>query len=275
MDIQNINWDIADSDFNSWVNGEKEKNNIPLTEILKSTYLAFRKKQSDMLVNICNHALELWNEKERRRIEEDLKFDSHLRFQLTRETETEYQIRVQTRNDEIIHGILLRDQQVFNRLYEEDFPKVVRLVLENSGNIDLAKDIFQDGLVIFIEKIYHQNLVLTCSVSTYLYSICRNLWLEQLRKDRKNIPLNDSYDYPEENISIIGNDGAPDVYEEVQCAIEALGEPCKKLLESFYYKKMSWEKIASSLGYASAASARNQKYNCLEHIRHTLRVVVE
>jgi hypothetical protein len=48
-----------------------------------------------------------------------------------------------------------------------------------------------------------------------------------------------------------------------------------KGLKSYYYKNQSWDEIASSLGYASAASARNQKYKCLERIRKTLNVEVE
>ena len=50
-------------------------------------------------------------------------------------------------------------------------------------------------------------------------------------------------------------------------AIEKLGYPCKKLLECFYYKRMSWNEIAFALGYKSAASAKNQKYKYLERIR--------
>jgi hypothetical protein len=53
-----------------------------------------------------------------------------------------------------------------------------------------------------------------------------------------------------------------------------LGDPCKELLECFYYKNLSWSEIASRLGYSSAASARNQKYKCLERIRKAVNVEV-
>jgi len=59
----------------------------------------------------------------------------------------------------------------------------------------------------------------------------------------------------------------PDIFERVNKAIETLGGPCKQLLESFYYQKLSWGEIASLIGYSTPASARNQKYKCLERIR--------
>jgi len=52
--------------------------------------------------------------------------------------------------------------------------------------------------------------------------------------------------------------------------LEKMGDPCKALLESFYFNQLSWEAIAEKFGYSNAASARNQKYKCLERIRKEL-----
>lgn len=67
----------------------------------------------------------------------------------------------------------------------------------------------------------------------------------------------------------------PDIFDTVRTTIETLGDPCKQLLECFYYKNMNWDEIASKLGYSNAASARNQKYKCLERIRKTVNVEVD
>ena len=163
---------------------------------------------------------------------------------------------------------------MFNRFYEYEFPKIVRFILANKGTLESAKDLFQDTLVVFIEKVYRKELDLTCSLGTYLYSICRNLWLDQLRKDKLSISLIDHYSNSEP-LMFVSSDLAPDIYENVNTAIESIGDPCKQLLESYYYKSLSWDEIASSLGYANAASARNQKYKCLERIRKTLNIEVE
>ena len=43
-------------------------------------------------------------------------------------------------------------QQLFLELYQHAFPKVAVFIHKNGGNLDEAKDIFQDALVIYYEK---------------------------------------------------------------------------------------------------------------------------
>ena len=290
MDLEITEWDQADKDFGLW---EKEQNIIskPLTEILKSTYFVFREKQRSWIHAICTHSFELFNEKNQKQenkftqlseinffeqkssevLEDNLAIISPA-FML-RPKSVDIERKTKDKNEKIINGILSGDQQVFNDLYEYEFPKVVRLITLNSGNVDSAKDIFQDGLITFMEKLYKNEIDLTCSVSTYLYSICRNLWMEQLRKDKMSESFNDYYNYLEFDFPIHGNETTPDLYEDVNKVIDSMGNPCKQLLECYYYKKLSWEKIAQMLDYSNAASARNQKYKCLERIRNSINKV--
>jgi len=178
--------------------------------------------------------------------------------------------RTKAENDKILHGILSGDQYTFDELYEVEFPKIVRLVTKNSGTLDEAKDIFQDALVVLIEKAYRKELDLTCSIGTNLYSICRNIWLERLRKVKNIISLNDSFSQLESSITFMVDENVPDAFERVSKAIETLGAPCRQLLECYYYENLSWADIADLLGYTSATSARNQKYKCLERIRNSV-----
>jgi len=282
MSSENNQWDLADQELNLWMTGNKNEINFPFTDILKSTYLSFRQKQIERLSNYCKKALEYYLELEREKIQKSLLIqesqfeESPAMFRLERLTESEKRAETLKINQEIINGILSGDQQVFNNLYEDEFPKIVSFIIRNSGRADMAKDVFQDALVIFIEKVYTKKLDLTCSVSTYLYSICRFLWMDQLRQNKREMPLNDNYNYLKDDITIVGvDDDTPDIYENVNSAIEKLGNPCKQLLESYYYKNLSWDEIASSLGYSNAASARNQKYKCLERIRNVVNVEVE
>ena len=276
MDFESNQWNIADEEFSLWLNGNIKDVNIDLTDILKSTFLVFREKQFNWLEQFCHQSFNFLIENKYKTVD-DFLYESDLRFCLKRLNKAEQLERDKLKkeeNERLINGILSGDQKVFNRFYEHEFPKVVRFILENSGNLESAKDIFQDTLVVFIEKVYRKDLDLTCSIGTYLYSICRNLWLDQLRKDKLSISLTDHYNHSE-SLMFVSSDLAPDIYENVNGAIEKLGDPCKQLLESYYYKSLNWDEIASSLGYANAASARNQKYKCLERIRKTLNVEVD
>ena len=62
----------------------------------------------------------------------------------------------------------------------------------------------------------------------------------------------------------------PDKYGDVLNEIDKLGSKCKELLYHFYYLNRDWKTITEELGYISEASARNQKYKCLEKIRKNL-----
>jgi len=69
------------------------------------------------------------------------------------------------------------------------------------------------------------------------------------------------------DISIDYYEEAPDRYDQVKGAIDSLGDSYRQLLKLFYFENQTWDTIASRLGYASASSARNQKYKCLKKIR--------
>jgi RNA polymerase sigma factor (sigma-70 family) len=61
-------------------------------------------------------------------------------------------------------------------------PKVERMVRNHSGTRADAKDLFQDALIILLGKAKDEGFTLSCSISTYLYAICRNRWQEELRR---------------------------------------------------------------------------------------------
>lgn len=277
MDLKNNQWDLADKDLTIWLNEDKHENRLPLFDILKSTYLTFRQKQIDRFSHFCNQAFEYYQEQERLKIQliHEPRFeDNQIMFRKESLSESEEKARTQRGNQRIINGILTGDHKIFNELYEYEFPKVVKLIIKNSGSVDIAKDVFQDAIVILMEKVYANTLDLTCTISTYLYSICRFLWMDQLRQNKREMPFNDSYSYLNVEITVAGFENTPDIYENVNKAIGTLGDPCKQLLECYYYKNLSWVEIAQTLGYANAASARNQKYKCLERIRKTVNVEV-
>ena len=110
-----------------------------------------------------------------------------------------------TESQEIIDGILNGSSVVLDRLYQLYFPMVVKLVTRNNGTEDDAKDIFQEALMVLYDKIQRKDLTLSSSFKTYLYAVCKNLWLKSLyKKDRYMYSISDLEDSMllEEDISI-------------------------------------------------------------------------
>ena len=228
MNFENDQWNSADFEFNNWLKGNKSEGNADHTNILKSTYFVFREKESERLKGFCNKAFDFFIENEKDSsvdiklsnqkiifdLAEDILSEEAPMFSrsLRREESISPDNRTKAENDKILHGILSGDQYTFDELYEVEFPKIVRLVTKNSGTLDEAKDIFQDALVVLIEKAYRKELDLTCSIGTNLYSICRNIWLERLRKVKNIISLNDSFSQLESSITFMVDENVPDAF---------------------------------------------------------------
>jgi DNA-directed RNA polymerase specialized sigma24 family protein len=108
------------------------------------------------------------------------------------------------------------------------------------------------------------EFTLTCSVKTYIYSVCRNKWLYKL-KGRKMIVDIEEYD----EISTDETEEIPALPEdkEIAEAISSMGDPCHTLLIGFYYQQLSLDILAEKLKYASASVAKQQKFRCVERLK--------
>ena len=68
-------------------------------------------------------------------------------------------------------------------LYQE-FPKIERLILQSGGSKQLAEEIFNDSLLLLLEKVREDQFQLTSKLTTYFYGINRFLLLNELRKNK-------------------------------------------------------------------------------------------
>lgn len=163
-----------------------------------------------------------------------------------------------------------RDQEAFKALYAY-LPKVEHLVRQNSGRSGDAKDIFQDALIIFHRRVRSDGFMLTSSIGTFLFAVCRNLWREELRRQNKAITswdLEDEADEPEDLTALLAREGE---YSRAEQALKSLGGKCLDVLMRFYVGREPLEIIAKALGFAGEGAAKTRKYKCLEEARKRYR----
>jgi RNA polymerase sigma factor (sigma-70 family) len=156
---------------------------------------------------------------------------------------------------EVLAQIHKGDEKALDYLYKKYYRMMVNLVMKNSGSEQEAKDVYQDALVVFWQKVSSGNLVLTSKISTYIYSVCLNLWRKEL--DRKSRLVNEEKDGTE----YIEDDKAERI-KIVQECVDELGDGCKKILQYYYFDGMSMSEIAEKLGYANTDTAKTKKYKC-------------
>lgn len=168
----------------------------------------------------------------------------------------------------LLKGLAKNDRKAIETIYRDNYNLVQALVLKNNGTADDAKDIFQEAMIVLYEKAKGESFTLHCQLRTYIYSICRRLWLKKLLQQNRFliaentevelVPVEDEVEDQEKRNAEFGM---------MEKAINSLGEPCKSLLEAFYLQKRNMQDIALSYGYTNAENAKNQKYKCLVRLK--------
>jgi RNA polymerase sigma factor (sigma-70 family) len=165
---------------------------------------------------------------------------------------------------EVLEKIRSGDEKALHFLYKKYYRMMVNMVIKNSGTEDEAKDIFQDSLVVFWQKAVSKELILTSKISTYLYSICQNLWRKELeRKSRLSHEEKDRAEFPD--------DDRKERIKLVSDCLEELGENCRKILTYYYFDDLSMQDIAERMGFANADTAKTKKYKCKKELDQIIK----
>lgn len=169
-------------------------------------------------------------------------------------------------NKKIIKGILNQDKFILKEIYQVYFPTIKRFVLDNSGSEQDAKDVFQEGIIIIYRKIKEGNLNLISSFKSYIYSVCRFIWIKQLSKNKEDAEKLESYLEYEDVPDITDDEYEKNKqYKLYQKHFKRLEKDCQKLLQLFF-KKVPLKDIADELGIGSQQYIKRKKYKCKEQL---------
>ena len=172
-------------------------------------------------------------------------------------------------DQELLIALKQRDDAALSYLYQAYWPMILQMVKTNSGTQAEAEDLYQESILDLLEKVWNGELVLTCRLKNFLYSICRLKWLHQLRGKPRFIDIEEYVELGEEFV-IPAEEAAQPADAQIASSIHALGEPCRTLLFGFYYENLSFEQLAAKLGYSSMFVARQQKFRCKDRLKKTL-----
>jgi RNA polymerase sigma factor (sigma-70 family) len=177
-------------------------------------------------------------------------------------------VKSDTNEQLLLKGLAHNDSKAAEAIYKDNFNMVLAFILNNSGSYDEAKDIFQEAMITLYEKAKSDSFVLTCQIKTYVYSVCRRLWLKRLQQIGRTTFGVENYEETvivEDDIELHERRNAE--FNMMDRALNSLGEPCKGLLEAYYIQKKGMSEIALLFGYTNADNAKNQKYKCLMRLK--------
>ncbi len=176
------------------------------------------------------------------------------------------------KDTEIIEGLREEKLWAFEAVYQSSFKMVRNNILKNSGTEEDARDVFQDMFIILIDKIRSKTLHLTpqSKLSTFVFGITRNLWLNRIRKAGKLTIVNqedNTVDYvAEDEFELLQKRIDEDRFELIEKAFLTMGEECRKIIEMFYYQKMKTKDIATLLSYTEGF-IRIKKMRCMKELK--------
>jgi RNA polymerase sigma factor (sigma-70 family) len=177
-------------------------------------------------------------------------------------------VNIEAKDRLLLVGLAKNDTNAVETIYQNNYSMVQALIINNNGSADDARDIFQEAMIVLYEKAKSGSFELNCQLKTYLYSVCRRLWLKRLQQLNHyggevegiaaTVPVEDEMEHHEQRNLQFAN---------MEKAMNNLGEPCKSLLEAYYLQKRKMTEIAGSFGYTNADNAKNQKYKCLMRLK--------
>jgi len=167
----------------------------------------------------------------------------------------------------IIQDLKGENTNAFGNLYKEYFPAVNRFIIHNKGNTEDAEDIFQDTMMVLLEKLRQDNFQLTASIKTYIMAISKNLWLKRLKNNRYETEFSETYTnrfYEEISLAI---ESEKSYMDKLQNLLHKITKHCQGLIHDMFFKEKTVEEIQKNYGYSNKHTLQNQKYKCVEQIK--------
>ncbi len=167
----------------------------------------------------------------------------------------------------IINDLKGEGNRAFGDLYRNYFGLVSHYITRNNGSAEDAEDIFQETMLVLVEKLRQDNFQLTASLKTYVMAISKHIWLKKLRSGYRTTEFTDIHSnsfFEEINSSI---EGGRTYSDKLHAYMTKITGHCNRLLHDMFFKKKPIEQIQVEYGYSSKHNAQNQKHKCVEQIR--------
>ncbi len=183
---------------------------------------------------------------------------------------------------ELLDRLRTRDEAAYAVLYRFYYPPVERFICRNNGTAADAADVFQETLLVLLDRVPTADFTLTSSLKTYVLAVASNVWLKRLRTSRRLVRAEllpdfaDSAHSDHTTPAALTEDAASDQAADVEhrswlvaTALRRVTAGCYKLLRLLFFfapdkaDTLAWQ----LLGYKTAHSLDNQKYKCLEQAR--------
>lgn len=163
--------------------------------------------------------------------------------------------------------------QAVRYIYQSYFEDLSSLIIHNSGTRQDAEDTIQEVIVTFIDIIRNGKFRGESSIKTFLMSLTRNLWLNNLRKKERSSARDVIFEKQREQVedNMLEHIAEREKKKQVLLLLDQAGEMCKKILLLFYFQELSMKEMLAHLPYDNEQVIRNKKSKCLQKLSEQLK----
>lgn len=155
---------------------------------------------------------------------------------------------------------------MLDELYNSVLPKVRSYILNNSGTVDEANDVFQDAVMIFYKKVKMGETDSTMNITAYLVTVAKNLWINKVKRDAR-IQYTDELKEELIDSSLLSSMISEEREIQVKQVLGQLGERCFQLLNYIFYQDYSLAEVTAIMGFSSAEVAHTNHYRCKKKLK--------
>ena len=173
-------------------------------------------------------------------------------------------------DEDIILGIRAggaRAERAICQLYDLMRAIIFGFVRKNMGTREEGLVLLQDAVVIVYEQIRTEKYVHNSKLSTYVYSVARHIWLNQLKRKKIETRILDSQpfeDVQESHLTTLLHSGQEN---DIKGIFQLLGRDCRQLLTFIIYENMAMKEVVEKMHYENEQVVRNKKYKCPKQLR--------
>ena len=177
-------------------------------------------------------------------------------------------------DSELVHNLRSgsRVDETIKAIYRTYFSGLSAYVITNSGSRQDAEDIFQEVVISFVDLVQKDKFRGESSVKTFLYSLTRHIWLNELKRRNRALAREEKYEkgLGRTDADISHQMVDREAKEQMLNLVNRLGENCKKILLMFYYENLSVKDMLGALNYENEQVVRNKKYKCMKSLEQMI-----
>ena len=150
-------------------------------------------------------------------------------------------------------------------LYKDPLFKIRKFILNNSGTLDDADDVFQDAVIVLFEYVKNGKYNEDYDLDGFLFRVARNSWTDIARKKQKIIKESLTGFDISDNTDFLGDAMKDEQLNTFHELFNKLEENCKKILSYVIFDKKSMKEISELMGLKNEKVAKSQHHRCKKY----------